>query len=106
MPDQANSSWIKPVLAEHLGRVDAPAGLWTGPQYARRTKAGALSWLAWAAVATMFLLGVVLGGHSYVRHAMTLQAVSANPVRHNAAQTGVRFAMQVACQACHSSGEL
>lgn len=106
MSDNANHSWMEPLLKQHLGRVPAPAGLWNELQNPRPTKSVAQNRLAWAAVAAMFVLGVALGGHSYVRHAMTLQAAASNPIRHNPAQTAVKFAFQAACQVCHAAGEL
>jgi hypothetical protein len=110
MSDQSNSSpnysWMEPVLKQHLGRVQAPAGLWNRLPVGTSEERTLRNRFAWAAAAAVFLIGGALGSHSYVRHTMALQAASAESAHRAAPQAGAKFAVQAACQVCHLAGEL
>ena len=107
----AGPEWMEPALKQHLHRVEAPAGLWSQIQanplrLSPKAKPALHNRLAWATAVTVFMIGGAFGGHSYVRRALAGPVTSASTLRHTTAQAPVKFAMQVACQACHNAGEL
>ncbi len=107
---------MEPALKQHLQRVEAPAGLWSQIQtnqiqtnrlrIAPKVKPALHNRMAWAAAVMVFTIGGAFGGHRYARHAMAGPVTSASTLHYTAAQAPVKFAMQVACQACHNPSEL
>ena len=116
---QENRMDVTSLLEQHLGRVQAPGGLWNLAGYGRVPARRGHNGFLWAAAVMLLVTVGAVSGHTYARLSYTglsyrgQLAMQRAPMgvasTHSAPfsiQAGLKMGVQAACQICHSSHEI